>query len=223
VFDALPAELRHARLVQTANDDKTARVPDFLVLSFGRRAFVHVLFDSRRGSPPAWLSSFVRESLRVTTDESERSGYGYIAYGRHYDSCEAIRLGGNEDDGSHSMYIVAVEYESTLTDVCPRDLAFDVGADRHLVECDASTHRCRTTQARRPSWILGRWRAGPGPARLDVNHRTIDALDLAQADLALADFISTAAPSARIVGSDLSSAELRSANLRDAHITSSDL
>src|SRR5262249_40907953 len=127
------------------------------------------------------------------------------------------------DDGSHSMYIVAVEYESTLTDVCPRDLAFDVGADRHLVECDASTHRCRTTQARRPSWILGRWRAGPGPARLDVNHRTIDALDLAQADLALADFISTAAPSARIVGSDLSSAELRSANLRDAHITSSDL
>ena len=106
----LPDFLTGMNFIRTANDDKRADENDatFLCFTIDADATVYVLYDSRAGSQPPWLTSAYadkHEQAAIHTDTNMADGFE-IYYAEQ--SAGEICMGGNGNRGAGSNYIVVV-------------------------------------------------------------------------------------------------------------------
>ncbi len=91
-------------MLKTSNDDESATDSSFLQFSLTNAARVHVLYDTRADSLPAWLATWSETSDIVETDDAD-----YRVYFREFPEGE-VTLGANQRSvtGARSMYTVLI-------------------------------------------------------------------------------------------------------------------
>ena len=106
-IDGIPAELRGATWIRTANNDKTQTAADWLRFTVNRDAIVYVGYD-RRIAPPAWLTDqFVPVGEGPTSNDASTP---LSLWARNVAGGPVV-LGGNAGTGSH--YVVLVDPMNT--------------------------------------------------------------------------------------------------------------
>ncbi len=113
-FSTLADTLRGGYLIRTANNDKNVNTSEHITLDLTVNATFYTIYD-RRGSdtPPAWLSSWTRTTLNVTSSDTGASPY--IVFTRTF-APGTIILGGNKAGGGNSAgsnYTVIVQPQTT--------------------------------------------------------------------------------------------------------------
>lgn len=96
-----PAQLADARLLRTANDDKSQRHDAFLTFTLDRPSLVYVAFD-RRQRLPSWLATWADTGERLSAGGFPSQASLLVL---PFDAGQ-VTLGGNE--GGQSMYNVLV-------------------------------------------------------------------------------------------------------------------
>lgn len=109
VLTTVPEDLVRAKLVMTANNDRTQADSRFLIVQLSKSALVYVAYDDRATSVPNWLdANFVKSDRYLGTSESGnrlRLWQGYFPAGR-------VIMGGNAavgSRGSQMMYVVLIQ------------------------------------------------------------------------------------------------------------------
>jgi putative membrane-bound dehydrogenase-like protein len=105
---AIPDALLNAELVQTANEDDGSAGDEFLTFDVLVPARVHVAFDTRAKTPPAWL----RQRFRASDQKIATNDCAFQLYTLEVATPGRIALGGNTDDGragGKGNYFVVVE------------------------------------------------------------------------------------------------------------------
>ncbi|WP_242916997.1 T9SS type A sorting domain-containing protein [Pontibacter liquoris] len=117
---SVPANLKGASFVQTANDDKANAADAFLTMYLRKEAIVYIAYDPRGQQLPAWLAGWHKTGDTLgTTDPGSRYLEVYskaVGYGQLYP--EPFTLGGNLASpaaGAAMNYLVlAIEKPKTI-------------------------------------------------------------------------------------------------------------
>lgn len=105
---AIPDALLNAELVQTANEDDGSAGDEFLTFDVLMPARVHVAFDTRAKTPPAWL----RQRFRASDQKIATTDCSFQLYSLEVPTPGRVALGGNTDDGragGKGNYFIVVE------------------------------------------------------------------------------------------------------------------
>jgi hypothetical protein len=109
VITAVPDDLLRAKMIMTANNDRTLTDSRFMVIQLSKSALVYVAYDDDAQSAPNWLdANFVKSERFLGVSESSnrlRLWRGFFPSGR-------LVLGGNAAVGSRGtqmMYVVLIQ------------------------------------------------------------------------------------------------------------------
>lgn len=111
--DSLPTKLRGATMIRTACSDKNESHEQFLGFSVAEASTVHILYDRRCLSPPAWLTSNFRLSMmRAEFVHKKMKGSivdcPFAVWTHNFPAGAKVNLGGNKSDKANTMYVVIV-------------------------------------------------------------------------------------------------------------------
>jgi hypothetical protein len=112
VITYLPDFLQMARMIMTANGDRSVSATRFLTLSLSHAAFIYVAYDTRAVSVPNWLDvAFTKTDATIGVSESAE----VLALWQGYFEAGDVILGGNNAIGAQgvkSMYVVFIQEPS---------------------------------------------------------------------------------------------------------------
>ena len=113
IIQKFPSFLLGAKLIRTANDDKSSKGEDFLTFHVNRDVSVFIAHWSTIKLIPKWLDeSFKRTSLILNSGQED-----YYLYQKDFPA-GCISLGGNieSEEEDHAMYSVIVADQCTIPD-----------------------------------------------------------------------------------------------------------
>ena len=116
-----PEPFLNAELVQTANEDDGSAGDEFLAFDVLVPARVHVAFDTRAKTPPAWL----RQRFRPSDQKIATNDASFQLHSIDIATPGRVALGGNTDDGragGKGNYFVVVEPLPLATLAAPTTL-----------------------------------------------------------------------------------------------------
>ncbi|MBN1274999.1 glycoside hydrolase family 140 protein [Candidatus Woesearchaeota archaeon] len=105
LFSDIPPSLEGELFLRTANNDK-GYTGDFLTFDLTKDATLYVAMDERNTPPPSWLDKWTKTGHTAAIDE----GTTYELYQEEHEAGMVI-LGGNENYGDNSMYVVIITEE----------------------------------------------------------------------------------------------------------------
>ncbi len=113
VLTDLPAEVRCAQWIKTANDDKSRTETNFLPLHLSQATRLYVGYDTRATSPPTWLASAFTNTGQIIDVEDPDPVQEFTLFRRNVGG-GPVTLGANRAPGSAfpagvsgSSYVVA--------------------------------------------------------------------------------------------------------------------
>ena len=106
-YSDVPTQLSGSSIVQTANNDKSAKTKDLISFSVNIPAEVYIAWD-RRNKPAEWLTGkFTKTDLKVKLSDSTE----FLLYKGKFPAGKIV-LGGNEGGRNTSMYQIFLKKES---------------------------------------------------------------------------------------------------------------
>ena len=152
---SLPQKLEGATMVRTACGDKADGSEHFLRFRVGEACTVHVLFDRRCPSPPAWLTSGFRVTpLRAQVSHRTKKGKvaecPFVVWSRDASAGSWVNLGGNKAIDADTMYLVVVTEQDVVA--TPIDPSATPASSSPL---DPAKRNISTREDLEESWAIG--------------------------------------------------------------------
>jgi glucose/arabinose dehydrogenase len=101
-YEAVPAAVKGATYIQTANEDAGVDEREYLQFSINKPATVYVALDSRANRPPKWMTETGFERTDLSLDTTDVT---FHLYRKTYDAGNVV-LGGNEGRGASNYQVV---------------------------------------------------------------------------------------------------------------------